>query len=416
MSHNKEEEKLKTLLNSMPRIEDEQSKDELYAKISSRVEQKERPSIKRRRFSWVFPSLGTIGVITLFVLIFQNSPINFNGNYESLEESSGYDMASDEDRESTEEDREGTDGDTAENKINSFGEESEPEMDAIEESAEGEISMADVAPNSHIVTATRPNTTMVQLAVTETNIQNVIPITLIDGDGNRDVNEYYNELESFIDLSELGVKSIIPEGLTFDIDESENQVTMHVSEDFKFPDGSSYPNIFVNALSIMFQPFEIDAVSIGSTDNSESLFGPIVPNDDQIQLNDFANNGYKLYQSSEKLSELLVPIQGDFASLEEAMIEMQTSEPEFNLKATVPTDISFTVEENDNTVIVTMDESEIFGDPQQTINMVEAILMTAKSFGFVEVQFQLPILTAGPYLFDNPIPIPVGVNPIELNN
>lgn len=52
---------------------------------------------------------------------------------------------------------------------------------------------------------------------------------------------------------------------------------------------------------------------------------------------------------------------------------------------------------------------------QELLTMVEAILMTAKSFGFDSVKFEnMSIQQIGNYDLNNPIKDPNGVNPIVL--
>ncbi|WP_156321307.1 hypothetical protein [Halolactibacillus sp. JCM 19043] len=72
---------------------------------------------------------------------------------------------------------------------------------------------------------------------------------------------------------------------------------------------------------------------------------------------------------------------------------------------------------NDGEIRLTFDEHKLFGDNPETIDMIEAILMTAKSFDFGHVSISIKGLDShqvGPYSLGEPLPLPVAINPVKI--
>ncbi|MDL4840765.1 hypothetical protein [Aquibacillus rhizosphaerae] len=396
MTHNKEEDEIKFLLKDMPRIQDDQTKEQLYTKITNELDDKQSGSNKKVRLTWMVPSLLSIAVLFLVVVIVQNSNSNDMAN-ESL---------SGDQETATEESADSATFEIAEEKAESS--QANEAEGSMEDSA-----LMDTALSSHLVFEDDLNRTIIHLAGTEPNLQSVIPVTLIEQNNNREPEHYYNQLDLYVNEDELGITLISFEGITFDLLEEENRVVGRVKEDFKIKEGTAFANMFVKVLSTMFTPLQIEEIIVESDQLSESQFGPLDVEDNRLPLINEEKLGYKVYQFSNNHPELLVPTYRNFDTIEEALAEMQKSEPEFNLKAAIPNDTSYTLEGIENQLTITFTDSEQFGNNQITVNMIESILMTAKSYGFTEVQFQLPIDHVGEYTFDAPIQIPIAVNPYD---
>jgi hypothetical protein len=99
------------------------------------------------------------------------------------------------------------------------------------------------------------------------------------------------------------------------------------------------------------------------------------------------------------------------ADLEEALGVMD-DEQERGLKPLLPKDLKLKVNIiDDNTVEITFPDSNLLEDDQDSKMMVDAILLTAKSYGYNHVKFKNTGEDAiGPYQMDRPIEDVAGIN------
>jgi hypothetical protein len=93
---------------------------------------------------------------------------------------------------------------------------------------------------------------------------------------------------------------------------------------------------------------------------------------------------------------------------------MKKAQKPLNIYPTIPEDIQFRLTTLDDQLFITPDNDQVFQDEQRALIMIEAILMTAKSFGYEFVTFNhvSTIDQIGPYQFSEPIEVPEAVNPV----
>lgn len=125
--------------------------------------------------------------------------------------------------------------------------------------------------------------------------------------------------------------------------------------------------------------------------------------------------GYKIYKGTDNNSEFLIPITTEEnTELEDALIEMKSVETESYVIPSIPSNVMFSVKEFENVVQLTVQDNVSLEDNKQYKNMLEAILMTAKSYGYKAVKFNnTTIEKIGPYHLNGSIQVPVAVNPID---
>src|SRR5690625_1938578 len=91
---------------------------------------------------------------------------------------------------------------------------------------------------------------------------------------------------------------------------------------------------------------------------------------------------------------------------------------DFDITASIPSDIEYTVDPSDEDVLkLTFASDSIISDNRETKEMIEAILMTAKSFDFKQVEFDFDgdITQIDQFNLLEPIPVPDGANPVLLD-
>lgn len=147
---------------------------------------------------------------------------------------------------------------------------------------------------------------------------------------------------------------------------------------------------------------------------SNNLDSPEPAEIKEIALENIQEASYMMYKK-----QYFVPIeQSDNTSINEAIDILKSGMPESSLEGTIPSTIDFQVNANNHDELTldyvgskSKDESEF------TVTMIESILLTAKSYNYKEVLFlNMPIENIGMYQLSDSIKVPVGVNPIYLQN
>lgn len=398
MKNEKKYDDLITRLKKLPQVEDSRGKEEIFARIerqmnrSSRKKMK-RPSIFRRRMIPMFSALlvATILIILLPSMFNPDAPQTSKGindqphkypSVTSADESSetGIDQAED---------------------IPS--DKSLETHDSVLFNDYEKLTLQQ-APESSVV---------VYGAVTEEQLQYFIPITFfIEGEEN--LNEAYNELDNYIEEENWGVSHSILEGITYDLSQEHQEVIIHFPEDYSLANGSARLNAFSEMMALMFTPYRIDhAIFQADGDGMIDLgnFGEIegTPIQDPHPVN------YKLYKHPDASRSFLVPSKMYEQTLTEALADMKNDDDFYHITETIPEDLPFIaeIEEQELTFIITDDHS--LADEQEYITMIEAILMTAKSYDLTYVSFEnTGVEKVGPYDVTDAIEVPEFINPIVI--
>ncbi|WP_182199440.1 GerMN domain-containing protein [Paraliobacillus salinarum] len=389
-----EKQQLEDKLRQMPKIKDNQSKETLYQKIELRLHEKQ----EHRRWSWLVPSIASFAVIGLLFLIVQG---NMNRSYQNANESYS-EQASTEEQEQSNVQFDQPEG--IEEKSSLFSADEEQEKREITNNNQG---------SSLIYYKNVDEEKLFTIAAVDKYNNYAIPITLVDSSGGS-ANDYYNKINRFIaDKQEaLGLNVFPFDGLSFDIDVKNKRATLIVPESYRFPDGSSSAYVFEQMATIMFKPYGIQKLNIQSPDGNPVNLGPF----GEISAIDIMleeKHIYKIYQYNEK-EPLLVPIKTNTDdTIEAALKQLKIDEPAFDVKGPIPEDASFDVVVNQDNLSLHFTEGPTLADDETTIMMIEAILMTAKSFNFDSITIDLPndLDKVGKYRLNQTIPVPDGVNP-----
>lgn len=380
----------------MPQVNDTLDKDELYRKVASNITPKRA---RKRKRTWLIPSFATVAVICLVVIIAQSmQPSNFgaldNGRSQMDEVSENMEMAQ-------------LPTENNENQITTNeAEEGNNDM-AIMERAEEEIF------TSRVVNA-QENTTLIYGAVLDNNANAVIPLTFVVDKLNADVESYYSHLNDYIREEEWGVFAYPFENMTFDINNDNNEVMINVPENYQFGNGGgTVQGLFETVISTMFLPYQLDTAVIDYASSTNQELG-MLGNIESFPLERGEQQIYKMYQSSENGASLFVPFNftGDIVR---ALEEMRNPQEETNTQASIPADYSFSsIQSNGDELLIQFDDPSRPQNDQQTQDMIEAILLTAKSFGFSSVNIEADVAQVGIYPMNQSIFVPDAVNPVHI--
>ena len=389
------EEKLK----NMPKIKGDQSKDILFTKIQAELISDKKP---KRHLPLLIPSFVALVasvIIFIFVQSSETNPFQIADQYES---SGNEEMTSfSEDQESA----------TVEEESIADSAEREADLNGTEESTIMENTVTNI--ESMVFYQQFEQQELVTIAVADQNNQYAIPITLVDPSSTGDPDDYYNRIASFVEEEELGVNAFPFEDISFEFTDNNQQLYMTFPNDYQFPDGGSNASMFQQILNLMFSSYGLGEIIVQTQAGGQVDLGPI-GNKETLAIQEVERQVYKVYQVEDK-QRLLVPTSNNKVNdIHDALTNMQIKEEDFNIKASIPADTSFEIMETESDQLtIAFTHSDQFGDNQTTANMIEAVLMTAKSFDYQTVKFFMPIdnKMVRDYPIQDSIPVPDGVNP-----
>ncbi|WP_010650725.1 hypothetical protein [Oceanobacillus massiliensis] len=389
-----EQQELIQNIQELPVIKDNTEKIALYNRISSAVSNDKKNKGKTSKF---IPASATLIAVALLIFIpfilFQNMPANEENQNADMQMADTYS----ESKEATES-----------GIMNRIEEDSSSNAagQAVEQEQSNRI--AEVPMESYVLNENDDRMKVVHGAGSDIQQQYVIPISFLIAD-NENLHEYYNKLDRYMKNDEWGLNEYMLKGVTFELKKSE--VLINLGEEFSIGEGSSNANIFAEMLTAMFTPYGINKAVLHSKDNNGVDLGPY-GTIQEIPLQE-TKTVYKLYNR-----QFLLPVSdSEDLTIDQAFSEMRNDQKEFNINRTIPDDIQFTTKVTGNTLVITFQEGDRIENGQEELTMIEAMLMTAKSYGYEYVQFtNAPIDQIGHYYLPEPISVPAAVNPIDLRD
>ncbi|MBP1949530.1 hypothetical protein [Virgibacillus litoralis] len=389
------EKQIKELLEQMPEMEDSLDKDLLYQRISSELNNEIRPKKNNKKLVLI-PIFSTVMVLLLLALIIP-SMMN-NTMYQSNSENSSADKAMD---------------NSASNESMDGGNESSElkrqEDNASSAESESSVTMMETGIQSHVIHTTDDSTTIIHGALADRQAKYIIPLAFAVPK-TENAGKYYNKLSSYLKETTWGVSDYMFSGAIFQLDEQNSQVHVELPKDFSVT-SSSQASMFIGILTTMFTPNKINKAVFGKQVN----LGPI-GKVKELSLKS-SNVIYKRYQLSEdkRVFFARIPME-DQVDIETAFSEMKKDEESYNVYHSIPKNINFSLKDEGNLLQLNFADKKMATNNQETVTMIEAILMTAKSYGYQEVLFtNSSDETIGPYNLSEPIKVPKGVNPVKID-
>ncbi|WP_188453825.1 hypothetical protein [Virgibacillus oceani] len=379
------------LLKNMPQVNDHLDKNELFQRISQEMG-KSKP-LKQKK-SHLLPILSTILTAVIILAII---PVLFNNTmFQSHEEQSSNNAA---------------DSKLAIEEYSSRMEEDSGQSD----DGNPEFSLFGKKSEDLVLNEIDDQSDVVHAAVTDLQGQYVIPLSFIKQKTEK-LTGYYNDLENYINNEKWGVSDFLFKGASFKIDYTNNLVMVNLPEGFSLNPGSANANVFQELLSNMFGQLGLNKVIFETIHNQGVNLGPIGIVK-ELPIRARQKSSYKVYQASPQKRKFLIPVpQTGQMDIEAAFDEMKQNEEAFNVFRTIPNDIRFDINKSGEQLAVTFSDGILTDTsitPQKKNTMIEAMLMTAKSYGYKSVKFNnAGIKKIGKYNLAKAIKVPLAVNPI----
>ncbi|WP_282155670.1 hypothetical protein [Cytobacillus gottheilii] len=404
---------IEELLKQMPKVKDQRGKREVYQNVTMKMN-------RRKRQSWLIPTAAAAAALLLLVILI---PGMMGGQDTAEESSSGsndstqYSTATNEsaDRaESTQEE------DTSSSE-NDFTSNENPENTIDDD--QGVKSEGEIQQESDYTTAVYEEELQDQEVLTypilDNAVQNIVSVSvLVPKEDGKSKFDLYKETMPLLTEEQWGLSDNYPLEADLIYNDEQKTLTVDMFEDHGYSYGPAN-SLFINTvLSNIWSDFDLEKITL-MTDGE-----PGVDFEHNEPITEFSPNdvtaypGYYLfYPNDQEEQPMFVP----YVQLEQP----ETIQEVFNfmkqdvdthfLKASIPEDIDFETNVDDETVVITFTDESVIEDNEETAHMIEALLLTAKEFHYEHVRVEnADVDTIGRFNLSQELELPIAPNQKEL--
>ncbi|MDF0726179.1 hypothetical protein PY093_05560 [Cytobacillus sp. S13-E01] len=406
------DEQLEHFLKQMPIVKDNRNPHDIYQSISSKVRRKQKRS-------WIVPTLATASALFLMVLIGSSF----------LNQSNSSDLFSNSSQEGNANEARMFITNDAEDKLaeNSRAAKSEDR----DNFADTQITSMEPTTLESYVIRDFTNKKLFTFGIPDQTVQAVIPISVLIDNTNvshidllPDVVQKVNEK---LISSDYGLADFPLSRYSFseklNKDESKNIILDFPKEMNAESFASAESFAFWGSLAETFRWFDADykeiefyqagkmGVSIGQSGVESTTY----------ELNKAGKRAYFMYRPFENGRKFLVPyeVQGKSVTFTDALETMKNDleNGTFKLNPTIFKNVNFKIDETDtDNVTITFTEETSLEDNDPFVFMIDAIMLTAKEFGYKSVTFENAKLEKiGTWDLSSKNDVPVAPNPIILD-
>lgn len=381
-------EHLEALLRQLPKITDNRDPHDLYHQISAKINRK-------KGIGWLVPSLASIAaLILIFILVPGLYSLNLHSNPNSRQESKTIEHSEDHVVSlKMEKDKSKQGGGALQNK--------QQEMTKIA-----------------VYKEDLPGKELLIYGIPDSNAMNIVPISVLVN--KEDSKSWFDQfLATMPKLLEekWGLSEYFPLNGTLTYNSEQKEINIDLPSDHQYGWGSANEVTFQNSLKTTFGNHDgVNRITFSTVHKP----GIILGNNELLQIDltsdKVEEHPYLLLYSKNQERPFLVPMGETAASPEAAFSEMRREIPTQGLKASIPEEFQFDkVVPNKRTLTINIRKGVVIPQTPEMMYGLEAILLTAKEFGFTAVEIKNGSVDhIGPFHLDHPIEVPVAPNKYEI--
>ncbi|UII54682.1 hypothetical protein LS684_13540 [Cytobacillus spongiae] len=396
-----DENQLEEILRQMPKIIDNRDPRDVYQNISLKME-------KRKRKRWVMPSVATVAAVIILAILSPNLLNLQNGSsdlaFDTAESKNAtFEMANDADR-------------SAENKVEIY------KKDEVESIEDDSTALTGLEEPKEIVQAVdtsavyeadiRENEQVFTYAIPDVNAQIIVPVSIVvPRNEDNSLMDEYNNYMSQLQEEEWGLSEYYPFKGIISYDESSRIINVDLAKDHPYGEGSAAELIFKNVLSYELAAFDIEKVML-YTDGTPGVMLGNTGLISEIPVEDLGKRAFYFHYAKGVEEPYIVPSEERYNTIEEAFRTMYKDVSHLGLKAALAADIQMEqIEKSANNLTIHFSENTDLASLEQATNVIEAILLTAKDYGFENVLFKnTNSKQIGSFVMSEPIPVPLSAN------
>lgn len=376
------DEELIELIQEMPKIEDYRHPRDIYQNL---------PFKRRKKIPWLLPGIATAAALFLFFILV---PKFMDNNQYSRDNAK---------QEATQ------DAKVAREDNNSSGiANGDAQQDQTYTMEKAQLKNEEISTTAVYDDAIK-DAAVLTYWVPDDQAQNLIPIsTIVNNTDGKDWLTLFNENMAKLQETEWGLTDYYPLKASLSYDKTGENIIVDVPAGHLYAQGSANELAFINSINNNVAS-NSSAKMIKFTTNGES--GLEMGNDyyTELPVNPVKNHAYFFYYPNGKDVPFLVPSPEPYNDIQAALRAMGSPiEPQNLQEVTLVID---EVSTSDQTLTLTFKEDTNLKVDQMTLWSLEAILLTAKEFGFGKVIVNNPpVEKIGPFDLTQEIKVPVAPN------
>jgi hypothetical protein len=379
---------LEQLLQQMPKVKDHRDPRDIYQSLSLKAKKRKAPV-------WIVPSVASLAaVLLLFILV----PQVWQGNFE--------------DSATRQESKEVTDDRSNKMELTKIN----PEDDTKNEISNGnDISIMSAPDATAIYEEDVMEQQVITYAIPDQNAQILVPVSVLVPMENRSWVELYQSQSEKLTEVQWGLSDYFPLNGTLSMVD-EQTLNIDVPEDHVYGNGSANETIFISTLEEMLSRNEnLQKVTFSTNGNPGIMFGN---NGERFEVNkpETKKKSYFIFNPNNQNLPFIVPGIDVFSDIRTALESMRVGNETYGLEPSIPAEFVFDINESSQEqLILSFTGKEQFTDESKYVYCIEAILLTAKEFGYKSVKFEnSPIPQIGRFNMENEIRVPVAPNKVIL--
>ncbi|KEZ50769.1 hypothetical protein [Metabacillus indicus] len=369
------DEQITDKLQAMPDIKDRRTQQQIYTSLQQRMHKK--------KVQWKTPALASFAALFILLIL---SPF-FLQNFQMSESRSEYSA----------------------DKAAESGQVSEENADM-----KLEAKSAPEPEKKSFVARTKDNQTIVTVAYPDLQVQNTIPLSFQFDSSDSYMTLFESALTSFDPMS-AGLSPSALSGTKLSYETGEERMSVDIKGNAYATSSSETENrLFTEGLEESFRwqdASQADYYTGGEKGAEIGAYGY----QDKLTFKKFKKKAYFLYQESLNSPKLLAPSLLSFNKLTDALTAMK-EKGTLGLKPVIEeTVIIDEIKETENGVTIEFTDASTIDDNETDTLMLEAILMTAKDFGYESVKFEgIEAGKIGEMDVTQAVPVPFSPNPVDL--
>ncbi|MCV9888309.1 hypothetical protein [Metabacillus halosaccharovorans] len=388
------EEQLQQLLQQLPSVRDKQSKKELYQNIYYKNQN------KKKRQIWVAPTVATIAVLFILAL---TSPLLYQ-SITSTNEENAMDMASTSSSGSTK----------AENKSGQEIQMAESSLAEDRDNENVENSRKEIEQETFVTDADNSEN-IITVGLTDESLQNIIPVSFKEEAGKEELDQ----IETFNPdkfAEKLGPLRIALTNTDLE-EENNDEIIINYKSDNGSITGSGSEVAYKESIIETFRWLGYKKANL-FTNGVEGIEFSNYGQEEELEITETRNKAYLVYQYDESKAKLLVPSPESLPTIEEAIDIMKKGIDEQELKPSIQEHIGeIIIKEDGERLEIDFTQNANVENNEESIIMLESILLTAKDFGYETVQFKgTKEKEIGLMDVSRPLEVPFSPNPIDEND
>jgi hypothetical protein len=381
---------LEQLLRKMPKIQDHRDPRDIYQSLSLKTKKRKAPM-------WIVPSVASVAaVLLLFLLapqvwqgIFQDSATKDENSIALEDDTNKMEMAK---------------TIPSEESTSFNGVTGDSNMAIMAQPLETALYEEDVL-DQDVITYSIP----------DQNAQLLIPVSiLVPKDGSTWVQRFQSNSQRLLE-TQWGLSEYFPLNANLTM-KDENTINVDVSENHEYGAGSTAETMFISSLQEMMRNHDfINKITFTTNGKPGILLGNLGELE-ELTRPEKASKSYYLFNPSNQNMPFIVPGVTGHSDLVTALESMKTGNEIYGLSPSIPSDLVFTIDTSSKEILVlTFGDNVQLTDEAKNIYAIEAILLTAKDFGYKAVRFENAKQTQiGRFNLENEIKVPIAPNKVML--